>query len=500
VDGDEPVAVTAASPRYRALSRGLNPRYAARPEVVHLATTTAQAAWAVRSAVRAGRRLTVRSGGHCSEDFVFNRDVGAVLDLSGMDRVYFDASRGAVAVEPGATLLDVYEALHRWGVVLPAGSFHSVAAGGHVAGGGFGFLSRPHGMAADHLYAVEVVVVGAGGEVRTVVATREDGDPHQDLWWAHTGGGGGNFGVVTRYWFRSPGAVGGDPRALLPPEPDGLLLGAVTLPWSGLTRAAFARLLHNFSAFHEKHKDPESPYRAVCAGLLLNHRSGGPVRVDVQVDAGHPEARVLLDGFLAEVLDGVGSGVAEPVRRVSWLELVRQHAADRRGHVDPEVRSDLKAALLSAVLPERQIEAFHRWLTRTDVDNPAISVSMAGLGGRINALDPHATAYAHRDCALHLLWMVMWRDPAEDDRWVRWNREFYAAVYADTGGVPVPNGTTDGCYLNDADADMADPRFNRSGVPWSELYYKEAYPRLRRVKARWDPGNVFRHRLSVELP
>jgi FAD/FMN-containing dehydrogenase len=86
---------------------------------------------------------------------------------------------------------------------LPGGIGTGVGMGGHVTGGGFGPLSRLYGQMSDHLYAVETVVVDENGKAKAVTATREEDDPHRDLWWAHTDGGGGNFGVATKFWFRS---------------------------------------------------------------------------------------------------------------------------------------------------------------------------------------------------------------------------------------------------------------------------------------------------------
>jgi aclacinomycin oxidase len=66
--------------------------------------------------------------------------------------------------------------------------------------------------------------------------------------------------------------------------------------------------------------------------------------------------------------------------------------------------------------------------------------------------------------------------------------------------VPVPNDATDGCYINWPDSDLADPRWNKSEVSWSTLFYGANYPRLQRIKARWDPRGVFKHALSIQPP
>ena len=176
--------------------------------------STEQVVAAVQDAVREGRRLAVRSGGHCLEGFVADPAVRAVIDTSLMTGVAYDAAVGAFAVEPGARLGEAYRKLFLgWGVTIPAGVSPNVGVGGHVLGGGFGFLCRRDGLAADHLYGVEVVVVDATGTARRVVATREPADPNRDLWWAHTGGGGATSG--------SSPATGSAPRAPRGATPPG---------------------------------------------------------------------------------------------------------------------------------------------------------------------------------------------------------------------------------------------------------------------------------------
>src|SRR5207247_2503533 len=110
------------------------------------------------------------------------------------------------------------------------------------------------------------------------------------------------------------------------------------------------------------------------------------------------------------------------------------------------------------------------------------------------------TAFQHRDAAYKCLWAAPWSSPADDAVNLAWVRDTYAQVYAATGGVPVPNDSSDGAYLNYCDADLSDPAFNHSTTPWYTLYYKDAYPRLQQIKLKYDPRNFFRHRQSIQLP
>ena len=92
------------------------------------------------------------------------------------------------------------------------------------------------------------------------------------------------------------------------------------------------------------------------------------------------------------------------------------------------------------------------------------------------------------------------RLPTDDARYLAWARGLYREVYAATGGVPVPNEGNGGSYINYPDPDLADARWNTSGVPWHAMYYGDNYARLLRVKSQWDPKDLFQHQLSIGRP
>jgi hypothetical protein len=136
---DRPIRVGPTDVRYPDLVVGADGRWVSSPDYVVLVNSRDQVVPAVQDAVRARLRVAVRSSGHCFEDFVDNADVRVIIDLSQLTEISFDAQRDAFAVEPGASLGDVYATLFKkWGVTVPAGTCPTVAAGGHILGGGYG--------------------------------------------------------------------------------------------------------------------------------------------------------------------------------------------------------------------------------------------------------------------------------------------------------------------------------------------------------------------------
>jgi len=293
--------VLSDDPRYRAVvDKRFNKRFSATPDYVRLARSTDDVAAAVGDAVREGRRVVVTSGGHCLEGFVSDPEVKVIIDVSAMKRVAFDAEQGAVVVEAGATVGETFRALAEgWGVVVPLGEYPAIGTGGHVAGGAFGFLCRQLGLAADYLHAVEVVTVNAAGDPEVVVATRAPSDPNRELWWGLTGAGGGNFGVVTRQWFRSAAAAGAEPATILPPAPPSMTTFRAEWSWADLDRAAFARICRNHGTWSERTAGAPSPYASLWTLIELHRQQFGKLILRGASTAGDAALTVSDPGHLA---------------------------------------------------------------------------------------------------------------------------------------------------------------------------------------------------------
>ncbi|MGW0561611.1 FAD-binding oxidoreductase [Streptomyces sp. NPDC003016] len=544
-----PIDITSADHRYDALRRGFNQRWIAEPDNVFLAASTedvvaALTAYLSRPAGKR-RRITVRSGGHCYEDFVCSADVGVIIDVSQMDGVTYDSEMKAYCIEAGATNWGSTTRLYRsTGLALPGGSCSSVGLGGHISGGGYGLLSRLHGLTVDYLYAVEVVTVPDGRKPVVKVARKDSKETDlQDLWWGHTGGGGGNFGVITRYWFRG-----------LPEPPAQVLLQAVAWKWDDFLKhpAAFKGLVRRYGEFFEyEHAGTGGPeflhktdYSDMFTLLRLTHRSAGKVGLTVQLDGTRKDSPKRLKDFLTYITQDFSSkegkhfvetkpldlAIAEHGPQTDWFtatSLPWLTATQSLNDTGPNRCGKYKSAYMTSGFTQPQIDAIHHHLTN-EYNNPTALLQVDSYGGKINKTAPDATAVPQRSSVLKLQYQTYWSwntdankdgvhdykdaevDPEIAAPHLKWIRDFYRAVYKNTGGVPAvadpqrpetKTVNTDGCYISYPDVDLSDTtEQNTSGQAWSQLYYKDNYERLQRVKKRWDPHNIFHHAQSIAVP
>jgi len=465
---------------------GFNQRWVGSPEYVQVCGDTDQVVKTVQQAVDAGQRVTVRCGGHCYEDFVCDNQAGVIIDLSPMDGVY-EVEPDVYCVEGGATLWNVYNELYRkYGVTLPGGSCYSVGVGGHVTGGGYGLLSRLHGLTIDYLYAVEVVVVDQAGTAQAITVSADSkGADERDLLWATQGGGGGSFGIVTKFLFRDA-----------PAAPSTAWLLSQTWDWNALGHEGVGTLIKGYGEFLKANSQPGSELAGLFSLLhLFQNTAGSPgIALTMQYVGTQPK-------LLGETVDLIGAPAgarAAPVRigahqaslvtgsatSMPWL-----FATQTLNGSGPDRRGKYKSAYMVDVFPDNQIEALLTHLGEPSNPNPAALLQVDSYGCQVNAVQPSATAIPQRSSIMKLQYQTYWNQAGEDGPNIEWIAGFYEAMYGAQG--PRPDATMDGCYVNYPDVDLHD---------WEYLYYKDGYPRLQRAKARWDPNDVFHHQQSVSLP
>jgi FAD/FMN-containing dehydrogenase len=480
------VRVSTEDHRYQTLVRGFNLRWVGQPRYVEVCGDTAQVVRAVQQAVDEGLRITVRGGGHCYEDFVCDNHGGVIVDLSPMNAVFRDAQSGWYGVQGGATLWDVYRQLYReYDVTIPGGSCYSVGAGGHVTGGGYGLLSRLHGLTVDYLHAVEVVHVTRERKAEAITVSRDDVDPNQqDLLWAHQGGGGGNFGIVTTFWFRD-----------LPQAPAEAYLLSHAWDWAGLQQSHFIRLVQNYGRFLELNSGVGSPYEGLFTLLHLTQAAAQQIVLTAQYVGTAPArleefAGVMQEGIPAPVAQAIPVGYhhlaarTTDIQRLPWL-----YATQTLNGSGPNQRGKYKSAYMIKAFPDQQIETMWEHLSAAAHHNARALLQVDSYGCQVNAVAADATAIPQRSSIMKLQYQTYWTDPEQDVQNLTWIRDFYAAMYGPRG--PYPDGVVDGCYVNYPDVDLAD---------WEYLYYKDNYARLRRAKARWDPHDIFHHQQSIKPP
>lgn len=498
---------TGTDSRFPSFLQGFNQRwFAGNCRAVYLCFDSAGTADALSDAISLyGQNVKIKSGGHCYEDFVFNEGTGAIIDVTPMAGYGYDNERGYY-LETGGTNWSAFQALFRdYGKVLPAGSCYSVGLGGHICGGGYGLLSRLNGLTVDWLTGVEVVVKDrADLPAYAVYASADSADPDQkDLHWAHCGGGGGNFGVITKYYFKN-----------LPDAPRSALLTTVAFPWPDLTPDILGMLLNWFAGFAQRTDN----WRQFGI-FALNHQSVGEIHLTIQtaITTGEDENAIraeYIDPLLAS-LNAIKPYTLMTRPGLAHHGYLFQNTAETLAYTFYEAVQDLngsganqrgkyKSAYMRKPFPADQVDAVYKWLntvpaglTPSDMQQSLLQVD--SYGGRINMVEPSATAVPQRSSILKLQYQTYWTESSQDDAHLCWIRDFYTDVYRQTGGVPDPQldptNNVDGCYYNYPDVDLNIPNGRDAAL---QLYFGNNLPKLRAVKQRWDPNNYFNSSQSID--
>jgi len=411
-----------------------------RPAALVRVATAADVAQVIGFARRHDLELAVRGGGHSSSGHG-TVDGGIVIDLRDLCEVVVDEPTGTVWVGGGATVGAVLKALEPYGLVIGFGDSGDVGVGGIVTGGGVGYLSRLYGTTVDSVLAAEVVLADG----RIVIASP---DSERDLFWAIRGGGG-NFGVLTRIQFQAR-------------ELSAFTGGLLVLPGTAETIAAFTAAAQTapdaLSSIAMVMPAPPAPF-------IPEAHKDKLVLFALMAFAGPDDAAAAaLAPFRAldPIFDGVQPG--------PFLSLYEGPGGEPPG--TPETRT----FFVDRVSPDaaRTIVGF-----LTESDSAMRLVQIRVLGGAVNRVPSGDTAYAHRDGQIMLFLANFYSDQADRPRRSKWVEDLMSALRQDHEGAYVN-------FLGDEGA--ARTRSAYPGATWD---------RLRQIKRRYDPQNLFRRNQNI---
>ena len=417
------------------------------PGLVIRAASTGDIQAAVDFARDNGLLMAVRSGGHQIAGLAVADDA-MLLDLSQMRAIEVDAHKRTARVQPGARLADVDRETQAHGLAVPTGINSTTGIAGLTLGGGFGWISRKFGMTIDNLVSADVVTAD-GHLVRASAAS------NPDLFWAIRGGGG-NFGVVASFEFR-----------LHPLGPE-VLAGLVVHPIE-----AAPQLLRDFDRIGRAAADDLTVWavmrKAPPLPFLPEEWHGREVLIFAACYAGD-----VADGERAMAeLRALGTPIADvigPVPFAGW-----QQAFDPL--LTPGARNYWKSHDFIA-FPDAAIAAILGAIG--SLPDPQCEVFLGHLGGAMARVSAEDTPYPQRASHMTMNVHTRWADASRDGACIGWARALFDAT------APYAAGSVYVNFMPEDDAGRISSAYGGN------------LARLRAIKAKYDPGNLFRVNHNIQ--
>ena len=404
-----------------------------------------------------GLETATRCGGHCFAGR--SSTPGLLIDVSALRSI--SVSNGLVKVGAGARLGEVYGSLLESQLTIPAGTCPSVGIAGLTLGGGLGMLGRTQGITSDHLVRAEIVL--ADGRV---VECDENHDA--DLFWALRGAGAGNFGVVTALVFK--------------PLPVPPLVTTFNVTWP---RKAAAPVLEAWLAWLDEAPDEI----AASLDLRVSGNLGEPATVELfgAMLGVRSDTIAAIDRLVARCSDPRTFSVREGSYRDAlryWAERAGERLQEPRAGSGIRSYELIKSEFFNRALPSDAVTALLDNFDAGRITGEMRNIDFSPWGGAYNRVHPHASAFVHRNARYWIKHTSALDTGASHDeqeaakRWVQ--RSWQVVTDWGTGGV----------FPNFPDPDLGG---------WGEAYYGSNYERLLQVKARYDPGDLFRFTQSLPV-
>lgn len=381
--------------------------------------------------------IRVRSGRHNYEGYSNGNDA-VVIDISKMNNIYLDEENNKVTIQCGVQNREINKLLGDKEYPFPGGGCPTVAIPGLVLGGGWGYSSRLLGLSCDSL--VELEMINYNGE--KIIANEND---NEDLFWASKGGGGGNFGIVTSMTFELSKKIS--------------MATLINIDYQNIETEKAIKIIQAWQNMF-KNLDRRINFKM---GIYNCAEKGKGIRITGLFYGNEDEANIIL-----APLKNIRNNMYFDIEYTTILEANRKI---QDSHPDYE-KYKSSGRFVYRDYSKEEIECIIKLINSRAEGSIYTAVSFYGLGGAVSDIDKHSTAFYYRDAKFIMSIQSVW----EEAKYAQINRKWIVEKFKYIKSMTI------GSFINFPLAELEN---------YEKEYYGENIEKLKKIKTKYDPYNVF---------
>lgn len=413
------------------------------PSVIIFCHTKVDISNAIKWCKKNSLEFRIRSGKHHYEGYSTGNDI-IVIDVSKMRKIEVDMKKNLVKIQGGVRNREIYEVMGNMGYPFPGGGCPTVGVSGLALGGGWGYSCRLLGLTADSLSELELVDYKGD----TIIASEQI---NQDLFWACRGAGGGNFGVITSMIFKIPSKY-----------------NMVTLIGIDYMEIGFDEFVRIFEIWINFFKDLDRRINLKMS-IYNSKKKGKGIRITGLFYGNKEEASKILEPFK--------SICAATTFDLDYISVLEANRRIQDGH-PPYEKYKSSGRFVYNDFHRSEIKEIIDLINEREEGSIYTAVTLYGLGGAVNDSGKKDTAFYYRDAKFIMGFQSVW----EDNIYAQKNIEWVKAKQTYIRSITV------GAYVNFPCAELKN---------YEEEYYGENIEKLKAVKRKYDPYNIFRFNQGI---
>lgn len=413
------------------------------PSAIIFCNTKVDVSNAINWCKKNSLEFRIRSGRHHYEGYSTGNDI-IVIDVSKMRKIEVDIKKNLVKIQGGVRNREIYEVMGNMGYPFPGGGCPTVGVSGLALGGGWGYSCRLLGLTADSLSELELVDYKGD----TIIASKQI---NQDLFWACKGAGGGNFGVITSMIFKIP--------------PKYNMVTLISIDYMEIGFDEFVRIFEIWMSFF---KDLDRRINLKMS-IYNSKKKGKGIRITGLFYGDKEEVSKILEPFK--------SICSSTIFDLDYTSVLEANRIIQDGH-PPYEKYKSSGRFVYNDFDRSEIKEIIELINEREEGSIYTAVTLYGLGGAVNDVGKKDTAFYYRDAKFIMGFQSVWKDNIYAQKNIEWVKSKQTYI----------RSITVGAYVNFPCAELKN---------YEEEYYGENIEKLKAIKRKYDPYNIFRFNQGI---